>query len=410
MVEQEPSRRASVDVRQTGFFDRASLEKALGWIDARALRLGPEAIRSDTAVSRVLSAPIAAAADLPPLDRAAEDGFAVRSSETIGAGSYSPLSFELQPAGAPVRLGAVTPVAAGNPLPGGADAVLPFGMARLDGATVEVIGAVAQGAGVERKAQHLRAGTSLFGAGRVLRPQDAGLLASLGEESVLAVRRPKIRLVLAGPKGRAAADLSGDAHRPMLLALIGRDGGVVEGVVPAASGRASIRSAIERPGADAILVTGRTGTGPDDDAPLALADVGELAIHGVALRPGAAAGLGAVGAAPVILLPGDPFGCLCAYELFAGRLIRRLGGRNPDLPHPVRETEIARKIVSAIGFVEMCLVRLVNGKAEPVGWAEGGGLASAALADGFVLVPAALEGYAPGARVEVRLFEPTLAP
>jgi molybdopterin molybdotransferase len=196
----------------------------------------------------------------------------------------------------------------------------------------------------------------------------------------------------------------------MLLALIGRDGGVVEGVVPAASDRASIRIAIERPGADAILVTGRTGTGPDDDAPLALADVGDLAIHGVALRPGAAAGLGAVGAAPVILLPGDPFGCLCAYELFAGRLIRRLGGRNPDLPHPVRETEIARKIVSAIGFVEMCLVRLVNGKAEPVGWAEGGGLASAALADGFVLVPAALEGYAPGARVEVRLFEPTLAP
>ena len=409
MVGQEPGHRAAggasgADVRQTGFSDRASLEKAVGWIDARAARLPEEAIRTEDAAGRVLAAPIEAAADLPPLDRAAEDGFALGSADTIGAGSYSPILLELQPAGAPLRAGAAKLVAAGTPLPCGADAVLPFGMAHLDGGTVEVVGAVAEGTGIERRGQHLRAGTALFGVGRALRPQDAALLASLDVGSVQVVRRPRVRLVLAGPKGLAGTGFRGDAHRPMLLPLIARDGGVVEGVV-LASERASIRRAIAAPGADLILVTGRTGTGPDDEAPLAVADVGELAIHGIALRPGASAGLGAVATASVLLLPGDPLGCLCAYELLAGRLLRRLGGRDPDLPHREREAEVGRKIVSGIGFAEKCEVRLVGGRVEPVGRAEDSGLASVIRADGFVLVPAALEGYAPGARVGVHLYD-----
>jgi molybdopterin molybdotransferase len=105
----------------------------------------------------------------------------------------------------------------------------------------------------------------------------------------------------------------------------------------------------------------------------------------------------------VLLLPGDPLGCWCAYELLAGRLIRSLGGRSPELPQLVREAEVGRKIVSAIGFVDLCRVRLVDGRVEPVGSAEFGSLASSVRADGFVVIPASLEGYAPGTRVKVHL-------
>jgi molybdopterin molybdotransferase len=114
--------------------------------------------------------------------------------------------------------------------------------------------------------------------------------------------------------------------------------------------------------------------------------------------------MGRAGTAPVVLLPGDPLACLCAYELFAGRLVRRLGGRDPRLPHPVRDAEVGRKIVSAVGFVDVCRVRLAGGRAEPVGSVEEGGLASTIRADGFVLVPAPLEGHAPGARVRVHVY------
>jgi molybdopterin molybdotransferase len=189
----------------------------------------------------------------------------------------------------------------------------------------------------------------------------------------------------------------------MLRALVERDGGLAEAWA-AGDLRADLVRAATAPGADLLLVTGRTGTGPDDEAPLALAAAGRLDLHGVAMRPGSSSGMGLVGARPVLLLPGDPVACLVAYELLAGRLVRRLGGRNPGLPHQTREAEVGRKIVSAVGALDVCQVRLVAGRVEPLGVLEWGGLAAAARADGFVLVPPALEGYPPGARVTVHVY------
>ncbi|HYQ79994.1 MAG TPA: hypothetical protein VEP68_00765, partial [Anaeromyxobacteraceae bacterium] len=119
---------------------------------------------------------------------------------------------------------------------------------------------------------------------------------------------------------------------------------------------------------------------------------------------GGSSGMGMAGGVPVVLLPGDPLACLCAYELLAGRLVRRLGGRDPGLTHPTCQAEVGRKIVSAVGFVEACQVRLAEGRVEPLGAPEFGGLATAARADGFVVIPEALEGYPPGARVTVHLY------
>ena len=219
----------------------------------------------------------------------------------------------------------------------------------------------------------------------------------------MVVRRPRVRIVVAGPKPNLNA-LIADADGPMLSALITRDSGLIESVVSRVEERDAIRRAVAAPGADVILVAGRTGTGPDDEAPLALAETGELAIHGIALRPGGSAGMGLAAGVPVLLLPGEPFACFCTYELFAGRLIRRIGGRAPELPHAVREAEVRRKIVSVVGVVDLCPVRFVDGDVEPVGSVESG-LASAVRADGFVLIPAPLEGFAPGARVSVYLYE-----
>ena len=281
---------------------------------------------------------------------------------------------------------------------------MPFDATQLKGATLEIFGAVAAGSGVERRGQQLRAGTALIETRRILRPQDAGLLASLGVKRVQVVRLPRVRLVIAGPKAFAGCASAGDANGPMLCGLIRRDGGIVEIMNAAEPLCEAIGRAIAAPGADVILVAGRTAAGLDDEAPLALAKVGELAMHGVALRPGGSVGMGLTGTTPVLLLPGDPLGCLCAYELLAGRLIRGLGGRSPELPHLVREAEVARKIVSAIGFVDLCRVRLVDGWVEPVGSSEFGGLASSVRADGFVVIPAPMEGYAPGTQVKVHLY------
>ena len=399
--QQEQSRQKRCgDVRLKGFSDRASFDEAIAWLDLHGRHRLPaediEDISVETAQGRVIAGPISAPADIPAMDCAGVDGYALRSSETEGASDYNPLLFTLNEPSHPLPMAGAALVSAGTPLPCGADAVLPFDATQLKGATLEIFGAVAAGSGVERRGQQLRAGAALIETGRILRPQDAGLLASLGVKRVRVMRLPRVRLVIAGPKAFAGCTAADDANGPMLCGLIRRDGGVVEIMNAAEPPCEAIGRAIAAPGADVILVAGRTGTGLDDEAPLALAKVGELAIHGVALRPGGSAGMGLTGTTPVLLLPGDPLGCLCAYELLAGRLIRGLGGRSSELPHPVQEAEVGRKIISAIGFV--------NGRVEPVGSSDFGGLASSVRADGFVVIPAPLEGYAPGTHVKVHLY------
>jgi molybdopterin molybdotransferase len=415
----EPKRRGlRVDVRGRGFSDRVSLEVATEWIDAHSAVLGAEEIDVREAANRVLAADVKAARAVPAFDRAGIDGYAVRSGDTVGAGDYNPLELALAEAQDELPAASAAPIIAGERLPHGADAILPFELARVNGeatdiaalpaagaqaagAKLEVFGAVAEGLGVEREGQQVQAGTRLLEARRVLLPQDIGVLASLGIGRVPVARRPRVGILVGKPKPCGESGGQGDANSPMLRALVERDGGSVVAVVALESERRGFAIGYA---ADLMLVAGRSGTGWDDDAALTIAEAGELAIHGVALRPGGSAGMGSVGGAPVVLLPGDPLDCLSAYEMLAGRLIRRLGGRAPELPFAVVEAEVGRKIVSMIGVVDVCRVRLEGGKVEAIGSAESGGLASAMRADGFVVIPAPLEGYAPGARVRVYVY------
>ncbi len=268
-----------------------------------------------------------------------------------------------------------------------------------------MLAAVAAGSGVERRAEAVRAAAALPRS-RPLRPQDVALLVTLGVGPVSVVRRPRIRLIVAGSKRWPGGPDRHDACGPLLRALLARDGAIVAAHLVAEERQGIAAALAAGGGADAILVAGRSATGPDDEAPGAIADAGVLALHGLAIRPGGSAGLGRAGTAPVVLLPGDPLGCLFAYELVAGRLVRRLGGRLPGLPHVVRELELTRKLVSAIGLLEACGIRVVDGQAEPTGSGDEAGVAAAARADGFVVVPEPLEGYAAGARVAVHLHQP----
>ena len=373
------------DVRGRGFPSRTALADVARWLDSHSAALPAEDVPLGEAAGRVLAVDIAAPADLPPADRAARDGVAVAAEATLGAGGYNPILLTTDQA---------APVSAGDPLPPGTDAVLPVEAVQPSPLGVEVLDALPAGSGVERRGEQAKAGAVLLPAGRALRPQDIGLLATLGLDVVAVVRRPAVRILIAGgPRDGSEADAA------MLAALVRRDGGVPE--VRGPFGRA----ALTEPGADVVLVCGRTGLGADDDAPLLLADAGTLAVHGVALRPGDSAGLGLAGGVPVALLPGEPAACATVYDLLAGRAVRRLGGRPADPPYATRRVPAARKLVSEIGFAEVYRVRLTDGGAEPVASAAVAGLAAVARADGFVVIPAESEGVPAGADVTVWMYD-----
>ncbi|WP_448202786.1 molybdopterin molybdotransferase MoeA [Azospirillum sp. sgz302134] len=386
------------DVRGRGFAARASLSAAERWIDARVVppasctvHLG--AVPLAEAAGRVLAGAVTAPGDWPPADRAARDGVAVASADTLGAGSYNPIPL----------LGAAF-VSAGEPLPPGTDAVLPVEAVQRDAGFIEALGSVAPGEGVERRGEGARAGTPLLEAGRSLRPQDLGLLAALGVTSVTVAARPRVRIVLAGGPRSGAETLGA-----MLAALVARDGGAVELVGPLPAERGALAEAYRAPGADLLLSAGRTGVGEDDVAPLALADAGLLLVHGVAMRPGDTAGLGLAAGVPAVLLPGEPMACLAAYELLGGRAVHRMAGRAAALPHRVAQAVTARKLVSEIGCADLYRVRLTpDGLAEPLASPAVPGLAGAVRADGFVLIPAESEGIPAGSSVTVHCFDGTI--
>jgi len=405
------------DVRMRGFVDRALVETAWDWIAAHACLLEAETVDFDEAHGRVPAAEVRAAIDVPAFDRAAMDGYAVRGAETDGAGDYNPLTFAVVGESMPGRPyeGQLTPgnavrIMTGSPLPGGADAVLPAEYAHEAAGQVEITTAVPPGKHVGRRGEDLAAGSLLFPTSRRLRPQDVGLLASVGVNRVEVVRRPRVRLLVTGNELIAPGQPRGayqifESNSSMLRGLIARDGGELESQQNVEDNRDTIREALVSTDADVILVSGGSSVGAEDHAPSLLADEGELAIHGIAMRPSSPAGMGSIGRSLIFLLPGNPVSCLCAYDFFAGRAIRRMGGRDPDWPYAKRQATVGKKIVSAVGRVDYCRVCLQDDQLEPLALSGASILSSTTRADGFVIVPAQSEGYAPSTVVRVYLYD-----
>jgi molybdopterin molybdotransferase len=298
----------------------------------------------------------------------------------------------------------------GAPVSAGVDAVVPAEYATETNGQIIVTRPVAPGQHVGHRGEDLQAGSTALAAGRRLRPQDLGLLASLGLDHVTVVRQPRVRMLVTGNEVKAPGAPKGmyevyDANSYMLRGLIARDGGVLESHLRLGDDPDAIRTALLAPGADVILVSGGSSVGREDYAPRLIAEIGELAIHGVAMRPSSPAGVGRIGEALVFLLPGNPVSCLCAYDFFAGRAIRLLGGRSPEWPHRTVQAVVTRKIVSAIGRVDYCRVRLVDGRVEPIALSGASILSSTTRADGFVIVPSNSEGYGPDAVVRAYLYD-----
>lgn len=407
------------DVRMRGFRERATVDAVLTLLDGRTDPLPGEAVPVTAAAGRVLAAPVVAAADVPGFERAAMDGYAVRGADTTGATRDQPVSLVLVGESLPARpfAGAVGPgqavrIMTGAPVPAGADAALVAEAAREDAGQVLAYEPVAAGRHVARVGEDVAKGRTVLPAGRRLRPQDVGIIASVGVGTVTAVRRPRVAILVTGdellPPGAVPTGFRiVDSNSPMLAALVARDGGECLPVRYLPDQYDAVRDAIRDTDADVILVSGGSSVGTEDHAPRAVAEVGELAVHGVALRPASPTGIGFLTDPPrvVFLLPGNPVSCLCAYDLFAGRVVRRLGERPWELPYRRATLPLAAAVQSAVGRVDYVRVKLAVGCVEPVAAGGASRLSTAVAADGFVLVPPDRDRLEPGEAVEAWLYD-----
>jgi len=407
------------DVRMRGFRQRSDALAAQGMLLAPAKPLEAEQVSLWQAVGRVLAQDIVGDLDVPYFDRAAMDGYAVRGEETFGASPYNPLTFRLVGESLPgkpfprvLQSGEAVRIMTGAPLPAGADTVVRAELASEHGVTVSIYEAVPPGKCVSRRGEDVRAGSVVLSAGRRLRPQDVGVLAALGRESVPVIRSPRVAIVVTGdellPLGSCPQNYRiVDSNSVMLDALVRRDGGcpLLGPIVP--DQREQIRERLLEAcaQADVVLISGGSSVGQEDHAPMLVSELGELVVHGVAMRPSSPAGFGWVQGRPVVLLPGNPVSCLAAYDFFAAPLIRRLAGRSTAWPYRRLDLPLAEKIASELGRLDYVRVRIREGRVEPIATSGASILTTTTQADGFVLVPPDCEGYPAGASVCVYLYD-----
>jgi len=409
------------DIRMRGFAERADVEEVDRFLAEHTHPLEAEEVDLLECVGRVLAEDVRAEVAVPSFARSAMDGYAVRGEDTFGTSEYDPIALvllgEALP-GAPhdgrVEAGQAVRIMTGAPLPEGADAVVMAEVCSERDGRVEVSEPVAPRKNVGAVGEDIRAGDRVLGRGRRLRPQDAGLLSSIGRSRVSCVRRPRVRLVVTGdellPAGsRPEGPRIADSNSVVLRAQVARDGGVVLPFEILPDRPAPIREAMQDPGADLVLVSGGSSVGQEDHAPRLLAEIGRLDFHGISMRPSSPAGVGRVDHRFVFLLPGNPVSCLCAYEFFAGPTLRALGGRSRAWPHRRVRLPLARKITSAIGRTDYVRVGIEAGRARPLATSGASILSSTVRASGAVIVPRQLEGMDQGEVVEIRLYDDELA-
>jgi molybdopterin molybdotransferase len=400
-----------------GFAERVDVEVVERFLAEHARALAAEPVPLRACVGRVLAAEVEASVDVPGFPRSAMDGYAVRGEDTFGASAYDPIALELlgqalpgAPFAGRVKTGEAVRVMTGAAVPEGADAVVMAEVCEEREGRVLVSDAVAPKKHVGAIGEDIRRGDVLLRPGRVLRPQDAGLLASIGEVTPSCVRRPRVRLVITGdellpPGSRPEGARIVDSNSVVLAALVARDGGEVlpHEILP--DRPEIIRDALAASGADVVLVSGGSSVGQEDHAPRLVAELGTLDFHGVSMRPSSPAGVGRIDGRFVFLLPGNPVSCLCAYEFFAGPTLRALGGRSRAWPHRRIALPLARKISSAVGRTDYVRVAVEAGRVVPIATSGASILSSTVRADGCVIVPRELEGMPEGALVEVRLYD-----
>ena len=405
------------DVRMRGFAVRADVEEVERFLAARTRALAAESVALLDCTGRVLAEDVRAEVDVPAFPRAAMDGFALRGADSFGASDYDPIFVRVigealpgRPYAGTLGPGEAVRIMTGAPVPSGADAVAPAEVCEEVEGSVAVREAVPPLRHVGARGEDVRAGETVLRAGRRLRPQDAGLLASIGVASASCHRRPRVALLMTGdellpPGSRPEGARIVDSNSLVLRGLAARDGAVVAACEWLPDRPDRIRAALLAADADVLLVSGGSSVGQEDHAPRLVAELGTLDFHGVAMRPSSPAGVGRVGHRVVFLLPGNPVSCLCAYEFFAGPTLRALGGRPRAWPHRRVRLPLARKLASVIGRVDYVRVAIEAGRVVPLSTSGASILSSTVRAAGAVIVPRGLEGVPEGAEVEVLLYD-----
>ena len=398
------------DVRTSGFKRLTRLDTAReGLLECVSPIERTTTMSIESADGRVLAETIESQRNVPHYARAAMDGYAVRAVDTFGASERSPAVLRRSEAAGPE---AAIRVHTGSELPAGADAVVMVEHVDERGGELDVFDPVAEGENVAPVGEDVETGQHLYEPGHRLGPADLGLLKSVGIGEVAVHERPTVGVIPTGEELVEADPDPGEVIETNGLTVsryVERWGGRAAYRRIVTDDRAALRAAIQRDlTKDLVVTTGGSSVGERDLVPEVVDDIGDVLVHGLALKPGHPVAFGVVESTPVLALPGYPVACIVtAVQLL--RPVLRAAGHLPHQPDPTTGARLDRKIPSEPGRRTFARVRLRDDEGDPTAvptrMSGAGVLSSVAFADGWVVVPEKREGIPAGETVAVEHWE-----
>ena len=317
-------------------------------------------------VGRALAQDVYADINIPAYDKTFVDGYAINPQNTTEASPDKPVAFKIigtlfpsdYPTNMQVAEDEAVYVATGAPIPSGASATVKVEETKMNGNQIEVVRHIKQGEGIIPLGDDVRQGTLLLKSGYFLRPQDLGLLASIGLVEAEVYRKPFIAILSGGDellKQQQNSPAKIPNNYALVVAGLAEELGAlakVMRIMPDTLDLVQTRIGEALVDADVVVTIGGSSVGVKDFVPDAINRLGKpgVVVHGIALRPGAVSGFGIVNGKPIIMLPGHIGSCIAGFYLFLAPLIIQLSGAKGDGLQPTLPAELTDTVDSGPQF------------------------------------------------------------
>ena len=353
----------------------------------------------------ILAEDIYASEDIPPFHNSAMDGFAVVAGDVSNASQAQPAQLSvvetIQAGYAPtirVQRGSAARIMTGAMMPEGADAVVMKEVTESEGKQVTIFESVEKDENVRFTGESVRCGDLVMSKGKLIRPQEIAMFASLNRSEVAVYKRPKVAVISTGdeltPLGAPlTAGKIRDSNRYGICAQVEEAGccSIDMGIArdDEAETERKFRAALA--GADALITSGGVSVGEFDVVKAVLSKLGEINFWRVAMKPGKPQAYGIADGKPIFGLPGNPVSSLVVFELFVRPALLKMAGHS-ELLRPSFTAVLEEDVSNRDGRVSFMrsIITSRDGKyyAKTTGPQGSGILHSLVLANGFIVIPA----------------------
>lgn len=374
-----------------------------------------ETVGIDEASGRVLAETVVAGLNVPSFNRAAMDGYAVKSKDTLDSTRQNSkilkLVGELHAGDAPktaVKAGECIQVATGAVMPRGSDAVVMIEDTGAGNGLVKVFKPISATANVSQQGEDIKAGDIILESGVILNAGKIGVLASQGLTKCRVYAKPIVAILSSGeevaaPGKKLKPGNIYDVNSHTIAAIVSASGGIplMSGIVRDNLNdiKARIGEALQ---SDLVVISGGSSVGEKDLLVDALHNWGKVLFHGINVKPGAPILFAMVQGKPLFGMPGPPSSCLIQSILFLGPAVRKMACLPPQ-PARTVVAKLERRVSGLAGRRQFLPVIIKGNEALPV-FKKSGAITSVAGTDGYVEIPEDVVMIEKGETVTVTLF------